>query len=313
LESFVASKEEQLEGSESEECTIHTHPIPAGELARYSVEGDEHSQLDIENYLLGQAPDENVQHIERIKKEVVLGAVYEIWDVTTDKDRWWVITNLTNLYSQRHFPSLDYTLSFHVGLMARLRSRSNLAGSEEPSPFDEVIRRMDQAENKFGYAIEAEDFQSVGMLLREALLSLIAALRRRTIVDVGVELPQNSNFIAWSDLLMNALCGGGSNKELRQHLKTIAKETWQLTNWLTHHRKASKTATAIAMHSCQTTVGHFIQILEKSKTTETENCPVCTSRNIRSHFDIAIPPDGDYYLSCGACGWNDHPQPEIEA
>jgi hypothetical protein len=28
-----------------------------------------------------------VQHVEKIKQEVVLGEVYEIWDVTTDKDR----------------------------------------------------------------------------------------------------------------------------------------------------------------------------------------------------------------------------------
>lgn len=49
-----------------------------------------------------------------------MGDPYEMWDVTTDQDRWWVITNPTNLYSQQHFPSLDYTLSFHIGLMARV-------------------------------------------------------------------------------------------------------------------------------------------------------------------------------------------------
>lgn len=308
----MQTENEQAKGSDLDECIVHTHPVPAGELSRYSVEGDPHSEADIANYVSGQARDETVQHVEKIKHEVVLGETYEIWDVTTDKERWWVITNLTNLYSQKHFPSLDYTLSFHVGLMARLRSRSGGADSDNPSPFDEVIRRMDQAEQKFGHAVEAEDYQSVGMLLREALISLITALRRRTTVPDGTEVPQDSNFIAWSDLLMNILCGGGSNKELRQHLKSIAKETWQLTNWLTHHRNASETATSIAMHSCQTTVGHFIKVLERSKTERTEQCPVCTSRNIRSHFDIGIPPDGDYYLSCGACRWTDHPELDIE-
>lgn len=308
----MQTEKEQTKSAESDDCVVHTHPIPAGELSRYSVDGDEHSESDIANYVLGQAPDETVQHVERIKKEVVLGEPYEIWDVTTDKGRWWVITNLTNLYSQEHFPSLDYTLSFHIGLMARLRSRSGGADSDDPSPFDEVIRRMDQAVQKFGYAVEAEDYQSVGMLLRESLISLIAALRRRTLIPEGTDLPQDSNFIGWSDLLMNVLCGGGSNKELRQHLKNTAKETWQLTNWLTHHRNAARTATSIAMHSCQTTVGHFIQVLERSKTERTEQCPVCTSRNIRSHFDIGIPPDGDYFLSCGVCRWTDHPGQEAE-
>jgi DNA-dependent RNA polymerase auxiliary subunit epsilon len=32
--------------------------------------------------------------------------------------------NPSHLYSQQHFPSLDYTLSFHVRLMARVRSCS---------------------------------------------------------------------------------------------------------------------------------------------------------------------------------------------
>ena len=308
----MQTDKEQIQIAESDECVVHTHPVPVGELSRYSVEGDEHSEADIANYVHGQARDETVEHVERIKSELVLGETYEIWDVTTDKGRWWVITNLTNLYSQQHFPSLDYTLSFHVGLMARLRSRSGGADGGDPSPFDEVIRRMDQAEQRYGHAVEAEDYQSVGMLLRESLISLVTALRRRTLIPDGTDLPQDSNFLAWSDLLMNLLCGGGSNKELRQHLKSIAKETWQLTNWLTHHRNASKAATSIAMHSCQTTVGHFIKILERSKTEKTEQCPVCTSRNIRSHFDIGIPPDGDYFLSCGACRWTDHPGEDAE-
>jgi hypothetical protein len=308
----MSTEKEQPQSADPDECIVHTHPVPAGELSRYSVEGDQHSEADIANYVHGQAPDETVQYVEKIKQDVILGETYQTWDVITDKDRWWVITNLTNLYSQRHFPSLDYTLSFHVGLMARLRSRSSGADSNAPSPFDEVIRRMDQAEQKFGHAIEAEDYQSVGMLLREALISLVSALRRRSTIQDGTELPQDSNFLGWSDLLMNTLCGGASNKELRQHLKNIAKETWQLTNWLTHHRNASRTATSIAIHSCQTTVGHFIQILERSRTEKTERCPVCTSRNVRSHFDIGILPDGDYYLSCGACGWTDHSEQDDE-
>ena len=41
----------------------------------------------------------------------------------TDVDRWWVITNITNLCSQRHFPGLDYTISFHFGLMMRMAIR----------------------------------------------------------------------------------------------------------------------------------------------------------------------------------------------
>jgi hypothetical protein len=240
------------------ECVVHDHPVPPSELARYSVDRDPHSEQDIANYVEGQARDEIVQHVERVKREIVLGDVYDIWDVTTDKDRWWVITNLTNLYSQKYFPSLDYTLSFHIGLMARLRSRSGRIDPEDPSPFDEVIRRADQAQERHDSAVEVEDFQAVGMLLRESLISLISALRRWVPISENVEKPQDANFVGWTDVLMNELCPGGSRKDLRQHLKNTAKESWQLANWLTHTRSATRTASSIAIHSCQTTIGQYI-------------------------------------------------------
>jgi hypothetical protein len=245
--------------------------------------------------------------VERVKREIVLGDVYDIWDVTTDKDRWWVITNLTNLYSQRYFPSLDYTISFHIGLMARLRSRKGNIDPEEPTPFDEVIRRTDQAEARHDAAVEIEDFQAVGMLLRESLVSLVQAMRRRVALNNGVERPKDADFVGWSELLMNQLCPGGSKKELRQHLKNTAKEAWQLANWLTHTRSATKTASSIAKHSCQMIIGHYIQILEGGRSETIGKCPVCKSSDIRTHFDVSIAPDGDYYSSCGVCEWNDHP------
>ena len=296
----------------ADECVVHTHPVPAGELSRYSVDGDPHSEMDIANYVHGQARDETVQHVERIKQEIVLGEAYEIWDVTTDKGRWWVLTNLTNLYSQQHFPSLDYTLSFHIGLMARLRNRSGRVDAEDPSPFDEVFRRVEQAEGKHDGAIEPEDFQSVGMSLREGLISLVGAVRRRTELPGEVEEPQAANFIGWIEVLMNHLCGGSSNKELRQHLKNTAKDTWQLVGWLSHDRNANRTASSIAIHACQTVIGHVVQILERARTDKTNECPICKSRKVRTHFDISIQPDGDYYVSCGVCDWTNHPEANAE-
>jgi hypothetical protein len=254
---------EDIEGIMKGECVVPSNAVPAEELARFSVERDPDREKDIADYVESQARDETVRHVEKVKQEVVLGDIYEIWDVTTDKDRWWVITNLTNLYSQRYFPSLDYTLSFHIGLMMRLRSSPDGANSDEPTPFDEVFRRQEQAMNRHDNAIEAEDYQAVGMQLRECLISLIGTLRRRIKISTDIELPQDANFVMWSALLMDELCRGKSNKELRQYLKNTAKDTWQLVNWLTHDRSANKTASSIAIHACDTLVGHFVQILER--------------------------------------------------
>ena len=73
-------------------CTLYQQKICGG-TAQTEIRIVEQ---DIARYIEGQAPDETVQNVEKIKQDIVLGDVYEMWDVVTDKDRWWVITNLTN-------------------------------------------------------------------------------------------------------------------------------------------------------------------------------------------------------------------------
>jgi len=291
-----------------DDCTVHTHPIPPEEVARYSAARDPDLEQDICRSVEIEAHGETVQHVEKIKTESIMGESYDIWDVTTDQDRWWVVTNLTNLYSQKHFPSLDYTLSFHVGLMMRLRSRPEGADSSDPQPFDEVFRRQEQAKNRHDSAIEAEDYQAVGMQLRECLISLVGVFRRRVGISSDIQKPQDANFVSWSDILLDELCAGRRNKQLRQYLKKTAKETWQLVNWLTHHRNANQTVSSISIHACDTIVGNFVQIFQREKTDKSEQCPLCSSRQIRTHFDMSIEPDGEYYTTCGACDWSSHPR-----
>ena len=67
--------EEDKTAPEHDECIVHTHPVPPGELDRYSIDSDPHSEMDIARYVEGQACDEAVQHVERIKQEVIFGDV----------------------------------------------------------------------------------------------------------------------------------------------------------------------------------------------------------------------------------------------
>jgi hypothetical protein len=297
---------------ENSECVVPGPSLPLDELHKYLSESDPHSARDIARYVEIEAADETVLHVEKVKSEVILGGIHEVWDVHTDKNRWWVISPLTNLYSQKHFLSLDYTLSFHVGLMMRLRSRPQGPDSNDPTPFDDVFRRREQAERRFESAVEAEDYQSVGMQLRECLICLCGAIRRRIELQPMTEVPQDSNFIAWSSAFADHLCPGESNKELRQFLKGSAKDTWQLVNWLTHHRNANETACSIALNGCGNVIGHFIQILERSKREKVKNCPLCRSRDVRTHFDPFLGSGGDYYMSCGVCEWTDRKQNDTE-
>ncbi|MEJ6847006.1 hypothetical protein V3589_12415 [Sinorhizobium fredii] len=246
-------------------------------------------------------------NVERVKTEYVLGDAYDIWDVHTDKNRWWVITHPTNLYSQRHFPSLDYTLSFHIGLMMRVMSRSEKDSDEEASPFDEVIRRQAQATKLLERAIEAVDFQSVGMQLRECLISLVSAVRRRVELEAEVERPKDADVVGWNRLLTTRLCPGERNDELRHYMRAVVEKAWPLVNWLTHHRNANKTSALIALDAVDAIGKHYMRLLSRERHDRTDQCPRCASRNLRTFFDIAIAPEGAYFESCAECGWDSHP------
>src|SRR5256885_1998618 len=87
------------------------------------MESPEHLRRDVIRYMELEAADEPVKHAERVISERVISDRYDVWDVHTDKGRWWVITPLTNLYSQTDFPSAENVLTFHIGLGIRVMNR----------------------------------------------------------------------------------------------------------------------------------------------------------------------------------------------
>jgi hypothetical protein len=75
-----------------------------------------------------------------------------------------VITAPTNLYSQKLMPSLDYTLSLHIGVTARMASAQPVdVNALEQIVMADAWRRREQAAELLNKADEAEDFQAVGM------------------------------------------------------------------------------------------------------------------------------------------------------
>ena len=102
---------------------------PKPEFLRASlIESSPKEEAEIASYFECQSSKDpqgpaTVEHLELVKSEYVSGQEYKVWDVHATDGRWWVVTNPTNLYSQEHIPSLDFVLSFHVGLMARVQSR----------------------------------------------------------------------------------------------------------------------------------------------------------------------------------------------
>ena len=121
------------------------------------------------------------------------------------------------LYSQEHFPSLDYTITFHVGLSMRMSAQQVGHGPEEQRDrLASVWRRWSQAAHELDLADEAEQFQAVGMRCREALLALTAASRAPDMVPTGREAPKAGDFIGWAELIAETIAPGASNKGASQ-------------------------------------------------------------------------------------------------
>lgn len=282
--------------------------IPASEVARYSPVRDPDSEQDIARYVEYEA-DETVSHVELIKTDHVCGEKYEIWDVTSETDRWWVITNITNLYSQKYFKSLDYTLSFHIGLMMRLRSRPYQPDHTDPHPIDPILRRHEHASHLLERAVEPEDYQAVAMQLREILIAIVPLIREKH-PPGGLEEPKLGDFKEWCTYLAAREIPGPSLKALRKYFLDNSKNVWAMVNWLTHYAGASRILLKVADDACGRIISEICDLLFDKLDDEDRTCPTCGSKNVRSHYDSRIISEERGYFTCGECTWNTHPDGE---
>jgi len=245
---------------------------------------------------------EKVLHAEKVKSEHVMGRDHDCWDIHTNKDRYWVITSPTNLYSQEYFPSLDFTLSFHIGVTARIMARSRGAPDDaQKARLTPVWRRWEQAADTLDMAEEAEDFQAVGMKCRECLIQLVRSLAKPEMVPLGQDTPQRSDFISWSELIANTVAGGASAERVRGHLKTTAKSAWELAGWLTHASGAARHDAAFVLDATHTVLSAFGRAVIRHESGSPERCPHCGSYNLDVGFNPDLPRP--YVSECEECGW----------
>ena len=137
------------------ECIIPP-ALPKRELHKLLFRQSDKEAQEIKEYVEWQAHgEENVLHAEKVASERIFGREHDVWDVHTDKERWWVVTGPTNLYSQTLMPSLDFTLSFHIGLMTRVAARRK--PEERPARGAEArVARRERAVVHDLYPLEAE-------------------------------------------------------------------------------------------------------------------------------------------------------------
>jgi predicted RNA-binding Zn-ribbon protein involved in translation (DUF1610 family) len=262
-----------------------------------------HRGSEIREYVEWQAPDEKVLHLEKVATEHLLDRKLDVWDVQTNGDRYWVITNPTNLYSHELFPSMDYTLSFHIGVTTRiLARRENTIDDSQQKRFGVAWRKWLQAANAFDRADEAEEFQAIGMRCREALLSLIRSTANDAFVPAGAVRPKLGDFIHWSELIADSAAAGSSAREIRGYLKDITRATWQFVNWLTHAAEATPFDAHIAIDATQNTLSTMARVILRFERGAPTRCPECSSYRITS-TTLAQSRRSREVLVCESCGW----------
>jgi hypothetical protein len=150
---------------------------------------------DIRSYAEGQL-GEAVMHVEKVGSELVGPRRHDIRDVHCADGRWWVVTNPTNYYDQKDFKSRDVVLTFHVGLMLRVSSERERRVPVQPGPaalLPGSWRRWQQAFEAYDSGDEVEAFQSVGVRLRECLVSFVGETRSDELVPEGETRPKGGD------------------------------------------------------------------------------------------------------------------------
>lgn len=293
-------------------CTI-PEPASIAAIQHVALKEPDHQRQEIADYVewqvnKGAETAYKVVHLERIKSEVVFGTEHVAWDVHTDEPgRWWVITGPTNLYPQREFPSLDYTLSFHVGVMARVAARdAKRAPISRKDRLRSTWRRWETATDAIDLARESEDFQAVGMRCRETLVNLVKTLQKGVEVPAGTEQPKAADFVGWFALIAQHFAPGARNEHVRSYLKAAAKETWQLVNWLTHTSKASLHEAHLALDATSNLLGTISLVVIHGEAGSPDVCPTCGSYRIVAVYEPDIDREPPYVCLCESCGWNDY-------
>jgi hypothetical protein len=292
------------------ECTIPPR-VPDAVLNEFTLGRNEHEADAIKAYVEWQCAKDNehVTYLEKVQTEHVFGAPHGCWNVRTEKERYWVITNPTNLYSQELFPSLDYTLSFHIGVTARIQSRRK--GTNDDRVGDRLaaaFRRWEQAAEALDQSSESEEVQAVGMRCRECLITFVRAAATPAMVPNGQEPPKAADVLNWSELIADTVASGSRAAEIRGYLKALARATWQLVAWLTHATNATRYDGTLAVDATYAVLNAYGAAILRHEQPTPDRCPRCNSLRIT----IVTKPDFDSgeAIACDGCGWIEHAHPD---
>jgi hypothetical protein len=276
------------------------------------------TQEEIEHvteYMRSQAPDLTVEFVQKVYSENVLHVRHDVWDVHTNADRWWVITEPMNLYAQEQFPNMDLALTFHVGLCLRIPRSERQKLSDIPAePFTACLRGLQEASESLRQAQEVADYQSVGVRCREGLLAFVN-IAQTVIPWTGTEEPpKKADLRAWADHICCVALAGDSHKHRRHLFKTLLESAWEFSNWLTHTQSSHWHDAEAAFSVTENAIGLAISAVIRHIRGVPEQCPECGSQRLSPQrgYHTDCPEVERERPTCDKCGWAGEPVPVDE-
>lgn len=267
----------------------------------------------VREYFEWQAPDLEVTFMQKVYSEAVMNTRHDVWDIHTNKDRWWVITGHTNLYSQQQFPSMDLALTFHLGLILRIpRTEDQQRDDLRLLPFGSVFEKMEAAGDAVTQAHGLADYQGVGVRCRETLLDLIGVAQDAAVWTEAP--PQRANFRDWAEIICNALLPGNTNRERRGALKGALDTAWTFSNWLTHAKSATWVDADMAHTLIQHAIGMATSLIVRELRGVPDACPDCGAPDLQPEQGENTAAPGVLWERpcCLHCGWVGRPVPILD-
>jgi hypothetical protein len=274
------------------------------------LEATEEEVEKVTSYFEGQAPDLKIEFIQKVYTESILGHLRDVWDIHTDKDRWWVITNPTNLYSQEQFPNIDLAVTFHVGLCLRMpRSEKQKLCDLPIEPFMQCYRYMSEASEALSHAEEVLDYQSIGVRCREALLAFVDVAQTVMPWTSVEEKAKRADLRAWAEHVCSVTMAGESHKERRHLFKGQLESAWTFANWLTHSKNSKWYDAEAAVSTTENAITLCTSAVIRHMRGVPETCPACGSHRLSPErgFRADLPKIEWERPTCTKCDWTGEP------
>jgi hypothetical protein len=190
--------------------------------------------------------------------------------------------------------------------MARVAARQSGAPDDgQALRLMPVWRRGQEAADALSVAEEAEEFQAVGMRCRECLIQLVRLLGSPTMIPAAEEAPKRADVIGWTEHIANTIAAGSSADNVRGYLKSVAKSTWQLANWLTHASNVGRTDATLTLDATHSVLAAFVSATMRFESGTRDRCPKCGSYSVSLGYNPEKSPQ--YISACEKCDWSTIP------